>query len=86
MSAMASARAARGFSLVELLVATAIGLVVMGAVTVGFVGSSNARRSADQASQQVESGRYAMQLLSEELQLAGYYAEFDPCPMAPPAA
>jgi len=75
-----------GFSLVELMVASALGMLVMGVISMAFVSSSNARRATDQASQQVESGRYAMQLLSEDLQLAGYYAEFDPRPLATPAA
>ena len=51
-----------------------------------MVSSSQARQEADQATRQVESGRYAVQVLSEDLALAGYYAEFDPWPMATPAA
>lgn len=74
-----------GFSIVELLVATALGMLVMGVLTTAFVGSSQARRATDQASQQVENGRYAMQLLGEDLQLAGYYSEFDPRGLASPA-
>jgi type IV pilus assembly protein PilW len=72
--------------LIELMVAVALGMVVMTVITMAFVSSSNARRSTDQSSQQVENGRYAMQILSEDLQLAGYYAEFDPRPLATPAA
>src|SRR5215831_10018397 len=89
-SAAASQRLARatqtGFSLVELMIAVALGMVVMTVITMAFVSSSNARRSTDQASQQVENGRYAMQILTDDLQLAGYYAEFDPRPLATPAA
>jgi len=85
-SGRAATRGHGGFSLIELMVAIALGMIVMTVITMAFVGSSNARRSTDQASQQVENGRYAMQLLSEDLQLAGYYSEFDPRPLATPAA
>ncbi len=85
-AAVAAARASNaGFSIVELLVAVALGMVVMGVLTMAFVSSSSARKETDQASQQIENARYAMQLLSEDLQLAGYYAEFDPRPLATPA-
>jgi len=86
MRAVRSRTAQRGFSLIELMVAVALGMVVMGVITMAFVSSSNARRSTDQSSQQVENGRYAMQLLSEDLQVAGYYSEFDPRPLTTPAA
>ena len=75
-----------GFSLVELMVSIALGGMVMAVLAVAFVSSSQARRDTDQASRQVENGRYAMQVLSEDLALAGYYAEFDPWPMTSPGA
>jgi len=55
-------------------------------LAMAFVGSSQARRDTDQGSRQIENGRYAMQLMSEDLALAGYYAEFDPWPLATPGA
>lgn len=67
-----------GFSIVEMLVGLAIGLVIMGALTVAFVSSSQARRETDKASRQIENGRYAMQLLADDLALAGYFSEFNP--------
>src|SRR3546814_6645480 len=36
-----------------------------------------ARDEVERANQQVESGRYAAQLLMDDLQMAGYYGEFD---------
>lgn len=66
-----------GFSIVEMLVALALGLAVMGVLTVAFVGSSQSRRETDRNSRQIENGRYAMQLLSDDLAQAGYYAEFN---------
>ena len=75
-----------GFSLVELMVAITLGMLVMGTISAAFVSSSKARRETDQASRQVENGRYAMQLLGDDLALAGYYAEFDPRALPTPAA
>lgn len=62
-----------GFSLVELMVGLTIGLLLMAALSYLFVDNSRARTELDQSMQQLENGRYAMQLLREELRLAGYY-------------
>ena len=83
---MTSSSRQGGFSLVELMVAVTLGLLVMSVLAMAFVGSSQARRDTDQGSRQIENGRYAMQLMSEDLALAGYYAEFDPWPLTTPAA
>jgi len=83
---MTLARRQSGFTLVELMVAVTLGSIVMAVLAVAFASSSAARRDTDQASRQVENGRYAMQLLSDDLALAGYYGEFDPWPMSSPAA
>ena len=74
-----------GFSLVELMVAVTLGMLVMVVLSAAMVSSSQARRETDQASRQVENGRYAVQILSDDLALAGYYAEFDPWPLPTPA-
>jgi type IV pilus assembly protein PilW len=63
----------RGFSLVELMVALAIASVLLGALGIMFVNTSNARGDLDRSSRQVESGRYAMQVLGDEIRHAGYY-------------
>ena len=71
-------RRAAGVSLVELMVALAIGAIILAALAAVFFASSLSRRETDRGSRQIENGRYAMQLLSSELKLAGYYSEFDP--------
>jgi type IV pilus assembly protein PilW len=83
---MMSASNQGGFSLVELMVAVTLGMLIMGVLAATFVSSSQARRETDQASRQVENGRYAVQILSDDLAHAGYYAEFDPWPLPTPAA
>jgi type IV pilus assembly protein PilW len=66
-------RRQRAFSLVELMVALAIASILLGALAIMFVNMSNARGDIDRTSRQVESGRYAMQILSDEIRHAGYF-------------
>jgi type IV pilus assembly protein PilW len=68
----------RGFSLVELMVGLFIGGVVLLAMTVLFANNSRARQQIDQSTQQIENGRYALDVLRDELHLAGYYGDVLP--------
>jgi type IV pilus assembly protein PilW len=78
-----------GFTLVELLVALAVGLLLLAALSMIFLNASEANREIQKTSQQIENGRYAMDVLSRELRHAGFYghlheipvvaAFFDPC-------
>ncbi|HWT46374.1 MAG TPA: prepilin-type N-terminal cleavage/methylation domain-containing protein, partial [Vicinamibacterales bacterium] len=65
-------RSACGFTLVELMVALAIGTILLLALATLFINTSSARAEIDRASRQIESGRYAMQLLGDEIRHAGY--------------
>jgi type IV pilus assembly protein PilW len=62
-----------GFSLVELMVGLVISLIVMFALTVLFANNSRTRQQIDLSTQQIENGRYALDLLRDDLHLAGYY-------------
>lgn len=64
-----------GVSLVELMIAIALGLIVMLAVTTVFVNTSATRGEIEKSSRQIENGRYAMEVLSNDLQLAGFIGE-----------
>ena len=77
---------ARGFSLVELLVAVAIGLTILGGLSAMFVKNTRAQGEIEKAHRQVENGRFAIDLLAVDLRNAGYFAEFDPTVLASPAA
>ena len=81
-----SPRTARGFSLVELLVAVAIGLILLAGLSTMFVKNTQAQAEIEKTHRQVENGRYAIDLLAVDLRNAGYFAEFNPTPLAPPAA
>ncbi|MBA5606090.1 PilW family protein [Duganella sp. FT3S] len=76
----------RGFTLVEIMVAAVIGLMVLAAMTTMFVSNSQSQAEVEKSNRQIENGRYAVQLLSDELRNAGYYGEFDPTVLAKPAA
>jgi type IV pilus assembly protein PilW len=84
--------ALRGFSLIELMVAMALSLLVLGAVAWLFAGSSGNRNEVERTGRLAENAAYAAELLTEEIRLAGYYAEMtwagvawnapDPCTTA----
>jgi type IV pilus assembly protein PilW len=67
-----------GFSLIELMVGLFIGGVVLFAMTVLFANNSRARAQIDLSTQQIENGRYALDVLRDDLHLAGYYGDVLP--------
>lgn len=82
---------ARGFSLVELMVALVIAGILLLGLAVFFVSSSRSYSEAERVSRQIENGRYALATLSEEIRLAGFYGQVGnvtslPVQPAPPAA
>ena len=79
-------RRQRGFTLVELMIASAIGLLVLAGMATLFVSNSRAQTEIEKANRQIENGRYAIDLLTSDLRNAGYYGEFDPSRMPDPAA
>ena len=66
---------AGGFTLVELMIAVALGLVILAALTSFFVQTSQNRSELDRNSRQIENGRFAADILREDLSLAGHYAD-----------
>lgn len=62
----------RGISLIELMIAMAVGLMVLLAMTTIFINNSQSRRELDKSAFMLENGRYAIQILRDDLQLAGY--------------
>jgi len=74
-----------GLSLVELMVALTISLLVLTALSAIFISSSRSRNEMQKSTQQQESGRYAAELLADNLKMAGYLAEFDATPLTTPA-
>jgi type IV pilus assembly protein PilW len=69
--------AQQGFSLVELMIAVTIGLLMLAGLTATFVNSNRTRSEIEKVNRQIENGRYAMDLLTEDLRIAGYFGELD---------
>lgn len=74
-----------GLSLVELLIALTIGLLLLAGLTLIFVNSSEANRELQKTAQQIENGRYATDILSQDLHHAGFYGHYADLPAAPAA-
>ena len=71
------ARLNSGFSLIELMVAIALGLLILAGMALVFSNSSATRNEIDRTNRQIENGRYAMELLRDDLQLAAFFGEID---------
>ncbi|MDO8958820.1 MAG: PilW family protein [Rhodocyclaceae bacterium] len=88
-------RPQRGFSLVELMVAVAIGLLIVVAMLALFVNMSRSNRELSKANIQIENGRFAIQLIKEDVVHAGFWGAhvpdfddvtFETTPTQPPIA
>lgn len=75
-----------GLSLVELMISIGIGLVILAAVVNIFVNTSASRNEIERTSRQIENGRYAVELLSNDLRLAGFFGELNVTTLAAPGA
>ena len=78
------ARAQRGFTLIEMMVGITLGLIVLASVSTVFVNVSSNRRDMERTGRQIENGRFAVQLLADDIVNAGYFGEFDPRDVGPP--
>lgn len=78
-------RRQRGLSLVELMISITIGLFLLTGITTLIVQQSSTRDELEKSSRQIENGRYAMQILHDDIALAGYYGEFYALPTPPVA-
>lgn len=82
-SNFASPRSMSGISIVELMVGVTLGLLVLAGLASLFASSSTARTEMERNSRQIENGRFALDVLADELRLAGFYGELDPSALAP---
>lgn len=67
-----------GLSLVELMISLTIGLILLAGITTLIVQQSSTRDELEKSSRQIENGRYAMQILHDDIQHAGFYGEYSP--------
>lgn len=68
----------KGFSLVELLIALAIAMIIAAAMASLFAQSVKSRDKTDTDGQRIEAGRYALDVLSDDLHHAGFYGDYLP--------
>jgi len=83
---MRTRRSMAGMSIVELMIAIMLGLMVLAGLASVFASSSRSRSELERASRQIENGRYAIEILSDDLRSAGFYGELDLSPFAVPGA
>ena len=74
-----------GLTLVELMVALALTLFILIGLVTLFANQSVSRTEIDKASRQIENGRFAVQTLVSEINLAGYFGPLMDAPVAPGA-
>lgn len=67
---------ARGFSLVEFMIAITIGLFLVAGLVYLIAETSRSRAEMERSSRQIENGRYALDRISEDLRHAGFFSEF----------
>jgi type IV pilus assembly protein PilW len=82
--AAALRRKQSGVSLVELMVAVTLGLLLMAGLASIFASTSASRQEMERSARQIENGRFAMELLTDDLRMAGFYGEYSvPVTLAP---
>ncbi|HEY4970721.1 MAG TPA: prepilin-type N-terminal cleavage/methylation domain-containing protein, partial [Steroidobacteraceae bacterium] len=65
---------ARGFSMVELMVAITLALVVTTGVVSVFIGSRSAYQATSGTAELTDGGRFALNFISNSVRSAGYLA------------
>ncbi|HEX7048561.1 MAG TPA: PilW family protein [Gammaproteobacteria bacterium] len=68
-----SIRRQRGMTLVEVLIASTIGVFLIGGAMSVFITASNSRHVNDDVARMQENARYAMSTIKPDLRLAGYW-------------
>lgn len=71
-------RRQRGFGLVELMISITIGLVIVAALVALFLGTSRNNRQMATANSVIENGRFAIQLLENDIVHAGFWGTHVP--------
>jgi type IV pilus assembly protein PilW len=72
-----------GFTLMELMIALTLGLLLSGFMVAIVVNTNTANLEVDKSNRQIENGRYASEVLRDDIRLAGYYGDYSE--ILPPA-
>lgn len=76
--AFANWKIQRGLSLIELMISITLGLIILSALSTLFLNQSRARAELDKSNRMIDNGRYALEILSDNLKLAGFYDNYMP--------
>jgi type IV pilus assembly protein PilW len=72
------------YSIVELMVSITLSLILLLGLSSLLVGNIRTSAEMERGNQQMENGRYAMEVLAEDISNAGYLAQFNPAFLATP--
>jgi len=67
-----------GLSLVELMIAITLGLILVAGLATLIANQSATRNELEKSARQIENGRYAIELLRDDIEHAGFYSEYAP--------
>lgn len=71
-------KSAKGFSLVELMIAMLLGLIVVGGASAIYLVSKRSLTETEQIAALSENGRFALQLISDSVRHIGFYGGANP--------
>lgn len=80
-------RAQRGLTLVEFMIAVALGLILVAGMATLIANQSSTRATIDKTGAMIENGRYALGAMEADIQLAGFWGDvstLDPAPATLP--
>ncbi len=72
----ACSRLQQGLTLIEFMISITLGMLIVVALTLLIARQSATQGEFEKSSRQIENGRYAMGILNDDIQMAGYYGEF----------
>ena len=81
--AFTSRQAQHGLSLIEMMISITIGLIILSAMATLFSNQSKVRSELDKSNRMIDNGRYALEVLSSNLSMAGFYGSYVPASGAP---
>ena len=72
VAALHSRRRQAGVTLIELMIGVTIGLLILSALLVVYLGSRNAYRSNDSLARVQETGRFALEFIAQDARMSGF--------------
>jgi type IV pilus assembly protein PilW len=77
-------RTAAGYTLIELMIALALGAAILLALTLLFAQNSGNQQDLERTLRQIENARFSIDTLGEDVMHAGFFSDFNPDRVDPP--